>query len=210
MQPNWSSLRRLGAVLGLGLILGSPAALRAADTLSSVLEQLKAASQSSPDATLKSLGEELGAKTGSLGKTLGTNGDLTSQLADGVKALLGGGSGGGGESLSRLQKLAAAASFTPAQKQLAKEVGNLGSAYLVQKNLAGLEGAQGDVATIVSSLRKGEVSKALPAVQKVAANAKLTPAQKQLVTSLAEQYAPGTGKVSDALKALPQLPGTGK
>jgi hypothetical protein len=90
-------------------------------------------------------------------------------------------------------------------------VGNVGSAYIVQRNFSSLEGAQGDVAQIVNSLRKGTPTAAIPAIQNVAQNAKLTPAQKEVATSLVNQYVPGVKKVSDFLGGgLKSLPGFGK
>ena len=112
--------------------------------------------------------------------------------------------------LANFGKLANA-KLTPAQTKLAKETWNLGSAYVVQKDFGALEGAQGDVAEIVTSLRKGEPAKALPAIQKVAKEAKLTPGQKELLTSIADQYAPGLGKLGGTLDGLKQaVPGLGK
>jgi hypothetical protein len=94
--------------------------------------------------------------------------------------------------------------------QLAKDVGNLASAYVVQKNFASLEGAQSDVATIVNSLRQGQITPAIPAIQKVAQNASLTPTQKQLVASIADKYAPGVTKTAGALQqGLHSVPGFG-
>jgi hypothetical protein len=93
---------------------------------------------------------------------------------------------------------------------LAKEVGNLASAYVVQKNFASLDGAQGDVATIVSSLRQGQITPALPAMQKVAQNGNLTAPQKQLLGSIADKYAPGVSKAASALsQGLQSIPGLG-
>ena len=100
--------------------------------------------------------------------------------------------------------------LTPEQTELAKEVGQLGSAYLVHKNLGNLEGSQSDVAQIVHSLRKGNIAEALPAIKKVSQNAKLTPTQKELLTSLADKYAPGASKESSALKGVKEIHELGK
>jgi hypothetical protein len=103
----------------------------------------------------------------------------------------------------------AATNLTPQQQQLAKDVGNLASAYVVQKNFSSLDGAQGDVASLVNALRQGNLTAAVPPLQKVAQNAGLTPSQKELVSSLADQYAPGlkkaAGSLQQGLKSLPSL-----
>lgn len=68
------------------------------------------------------------------------------------------------------------------------------------------------MATIVNSLRKGEVASAVPAIQKISQNANLTAPQKQLIGSLADNYAPGLKKAADSLqqglKGIQALPGT--
>ena len=115
----------------------------------------------------------------------------------------------GGESLAAFQKLSQT-KLTPEQTKLAKDVGQLGSTYLVHKNLGNLEGSQSDVAQIVRSLRKGNITEALPAIRKVSQNAKLTPAQKELLTSLVEKYTPGASKVSGALKGVNGIPDLSK
>lgn len=90
------------------------------------------------------------------------------------------------------------------------KVGNLASAYVMQKNFATLEGAQSDVATIVNSFRQGQITPAIPALQKVAKNASLTPTQKQLIASIADKYAPGIAKTAGALQqGLQSVPGLG-
>ncbi len=159
--------------------------VRAQDTstLSSLLGQLTSASQSSTDSTLKSLGGELATKAQSLGTSLAGNPATESQLTGALQSLLG---NKGPETVAAFQKLSAA-KLTPDQLSLAKDVGHVGSAYLVQKNLGALDGSQSDVASIVSSLRSGNVTAALPAIKKVSQNVNLTPAQKDLLTSMAEK-----------------------
>jgi hypothetical protein len=90
---------------------------------------------------------------------------------------------------------------------VARQVGNLASAYVVQKNFASLDGAQGDVASIVSSLRDGQITTAIPAIKNVATNAHLTDDQKTLITKIADQYAPGWKKAGAVLDGLKKLPG---
>src|SRR5260221_536565 len=90
-----------------------------------------------------------------------------------------------------VSKVLDTAKLTPEQLGLAKQVGNLASAYVVQKNFAALDGSQGDVANIVSSLRSGKIKSALPSLKNVAESAKLSDTQKQLITTIADKYAPG-------------------
>jgi hypothetical protein len=178
-----------------------------AQSLTDLLSQLTSSATSTGDATLKSLGSDLSTKATALNTSLKDNPTAQTQLQSGVQSLL---EGNGAGSLGTFSKLAAA-KLTPEQTKLAKEVGNLGSAYVVQKNFSALEGAQGDVATIVKSLRKGDATSAVPALGRVAQNAKLTSAQKDLVGSLADKYAPGAKKFGSALEGgLKSIPGFGK
>jgi len=194
-----------------GLLLSTVVALSAAaadasGTLATLLGELKSTSAASGDSVLKSVGGELGQKVQALSQSLG-GGDTQNQLEGVLQSIVG---GKGVDSVALLGKLSQA-KLTPSQTQLAKEVGNVGSAYLVQKNFASLEGAQGDVAQIVNSLRKGNVTAAVPSIQMVAQNAQLTPAQKDLVAGLADRYVPGTKKASEALeKGLKSIPGFSK
>jgi len=178
-----------------------------AQSLTDLLGQLKSSSAASGDATLKSLGGDLGSKVTSLNTSLAGNPAAQGQLQGALQSLV---SGNGASSLGSLSKLTQA-KLTPAQTKLAKDVGNVGSAYVVQKNFGALEGSQSDVAQIVTSLRKGEPTTALPAIQKVGQNAKLTAPQKDLIGSLADKYAPGTKKIGNALEGgLKSIPGLGK
>jgi hypothetical protein len=157
------------------------------------------------DRVLSSLGTDLAGKVKSLGESLGANSAVKAQVDKAVQSLV---SGKDAEALSAITQVAPAGSLTPTQLQLAKETGNLLSAIVVQRNFSSLEGAQGDVATIVNSLRKGEFMAAVPAIQKVASNANLTPPQKQLIGSLADKYAPGVKQAADTLQqSLKKIPG---
>ena len=172
--------------LALVAASGARVAAQSASPITNLLGQLKS-SASGGDSTLKSLGSELDSKVQASHKSLAGKPDTQGQLSGALQSLLG---NKGGESLAAFQKLSQA-KLTPEQTKLAEEVGHLGSAYLVHKNLSGLEGSQSDVAQIVGSLRKGKIKQALPAIKKVSQNAKLTPAQKELLTSLADKAAPG-------------------
>lgn len=130
-----------------------------------------------------------------LSESLGSSQGLKDALDKSTKAL---DSGQAAEAVGLLHQLSET-KLTADQTQLAKELKNVGSAYLVQKNLGSLEGQQGNVAQIVSSLRQGQVLTAWPAIQKVATNTKLTSSQKDFVGALADKYAPGLKKVGDTL-----------
>lgn len=178
-----------------------------AQSFADLLGQLTAAGKSSGDATLQSLGGTLGSKAQSLNTSLAGNAGAQGMLQGALSSLMGGNGSGALGSFAKLS----AAKLTPEQTKLAKEVGNVGSAYVVQKNFSSLEGAQGDVAQIVNSLRKGTPTAAIPSIQNVAQNAKLTPAQKDLAGSLVNQYVPGAKRAKDLLGGgLKSFPGFGK
>jgi hypothetical protein len=188
----------LATVLICGLTQTAPAQTNTTLT-SGFLAQTKAAG----DSQLVTLASELTGKLQSFSTALGTNAELKARLDGVLKSFT---AGKDLTALTNAFNLAAAAKLTPEQVGLAKQVGNLASAYTVQKNFASLDGAQGDVATIVNSLRKGEITKAAPAIQSIAQNAKLTPGQKELVGKLADNYAPGLKKAANAVKSV-KLPG---
>jgi hypothetical protein len=169
--------------------------------------QLVAAAKTQGDTVLSSVGNDLSAKVKSLVQSAAGNETLKTQLTSSLKALAGGNQTGG---LTTLYQTTKVAGLTPSQLQLAKEVGNLASAYVVQKNFASLDGAQGEVATVVNSLRQGQFAPAVPAVQKIAQNASLTSTQKELIGAIADKYAPGISKAAGALgQGLQSIPGLG-
>lgn len=172
----------------------------ASELTTKFMEQAKAAA----DSKLGEIASALTAKMQALTAAVGTNAAVKSSLEGTLQSLT---SGLDANALSSAFKVAEAAKFTPEQLTLAKEVGNLASAFVVQKNFAALEGAQGDVATIVKSLRSGEIATAIPALKNVAGNAHLTDSQKQLVTTIADKYAPGWKNAAGAVDALKKLPG---
>jgi hypothetical protein len=159
--------------------------------------QFAATAAAQPDKVAASIGSELAAKAKSLTQSAAGNSDLKSQVAGALHSLS---AGKDASALSSLFQGAKQSSLTPPQMQLAKDVGNLASAYVVQRNFSSLDGAQGDVATIVNSLRKGEVVPAVPALKSLSQNAALTSQQKDLLGTLADQYAPGLKNASDSLK----------
>jgi hypothetical protein len=180
----------------------------AASDLSSQFAKL---AQSQSDKLLGAIGTDLADKVKSLTQSPGVSDTVKTQLDSSLQSLM---NGKDSSALNTALQPSQGAGLTAQQVQLAKEVGNLASAFVVQKNFAGLEGAQGDVATIVSSLRKGEITAALPPIQRVAQNASLTPQQKELVSSQADHYAPGLKKATDSLQqglqGLQNLKGLGK
>ena len=164
------------------------------------LEQAK----SSGDAKLGDIASDLTGKVQHLESLLGTNSVIKGKLDSTLMSLTG---GHDSAALASAYDLVKGAKPTPEQLGLAKQVGNLTSAYVVQKNFTTLEGAQSDVATIVSSLRTGNVTGAVPSIKNVATNAHLTDGQKQLITTVADKYAPGWKKAGEALDGLKKLPG---
>jgi len=164
------------------------------------LDQAKSAS----DSQLGAIATELNGKVQSLETATGTNSAVKSKLDSTLAALTG---GQDSTALTSAFKLAQSAKFTPEQIGLAKQVGNLASAYVVQKNFSTLDGAQGDVATIVTSLRSGKIKDAVPSLKNVTTSAKLTDNQKQLITTITDKYVPGFSKASGAVDSLKKLPG---
>lgn len=184
------------------------AAGQAAPAAGDAASQFLSLAQSQSDKVLASIGEDLAPKLKSLASSLGDQPALKSQVDSTLKSLVSGDSAATIEAVTTL----AQAKLTPEQTDLAKQARDLAAAYVVQKDLASLEGVQGEVATVVSSLRKGEVSTALPALSGIASKAKLTPAQKNLVSAIAEKYAPaGLKQTGDALQqGLKSIPDLGK
>jgi hypothetical protein len=201
-------LRRCAtATLVLTLTASIPAlAENASGSLSSLFSSLKSSVASTGDSTLKSLGSDLQSKSTALNKSLAGNSDAQSSLQSALQSLV---SGKSADSLGGLQKLTAA-KLTPEQTKLATDVFHTGSAFVIQKNFGALEGSQSDVAKAVTALRKGDAISALPAIQGISQNAKLTAPQKELIHSVAAKYAPGTEKIENAIKGLGNLPGFGK
>lgn len=189
----------------------APAPEQLAAARSAALEpvsQFAASASAQTDKVAASIGSELATKAQSLTQSAGANSALKTQLAGAMQSLSAGNDAG---ALTTLFQQAKQANLTPQQTQLAKDVGNLASAYVVQRNFSSLDGAQGNVATIVNSLRKGSVMPAVPALESLAQNASLTPKQKDLLSTVADQYAPGLKKTSDSLKqGLQSLQGLSK
>jgi uncharacterized protein YPO0396 len=175
----------------------------ATDLTTKFVEQAKTAA----DSQLAPIATELTGKMQALTTTAGSSDAIKSKLDSTLQSLIGGQDAAALGSAFELAKIADAAKLTSQQLNLAKEVGNLASAFVVQKDFAALEGAQGDVATIVKSLRSGQITAAIPALKNVATNAHLTDSQKQLITTVADKYAPGWQTAAQTLDAVKKLPG---
>ncbi len=179
-------------------------------SLANLGTQFTQAASASSDKVLGPLGGDLVSKYTALDQSLSAGSALKGQLTGTLQSLIG---GKDSAALGTVFALSQAANLTDTQKGLVKEAGNLTTAYVVQRNFASLDGASGDVATIVNSLRKGEVAPAVPAIQKVAQNANLTVPQKALIGSVADKYAPGLRKAKDSLQqgiqGIKSLPGFG-
>ncbi len=163
------------------------------------LSTAKAAS----DSQLGSIASDLTGKMQSLGTSAA--GALVKDKLNGALTLLTGGKDSA--ALMSAFDLVKEAKLTPDQIGLAKQVGNLASAYVVQKNFATLEGAQGDVTTLVKSLRAGKLTAAVAPLKNIAGNNHLTDGQKTLIKTVADKYAPGWEKAKGAVDAIKKLPG---
>ena len=173
-------------------------------TTADVAAKFVDAAKASSDIQLGGIASELTGKVQSLESAVGGNSAIIGKLNSTLTSLTG---GQDSAALATAFKLASSAKLTPEQLGVAKQVGNLASAYVVQKNFAALEGQQGDVATIVSSLRSGKIKDAVPSLKNVATSAKLTDNQKQLITTITDKYVRGYSKASGALNSLKKFPG---
>lgn len=200
MKKSFARNLMMAIVAGLGGFTPTAFAQLDANLASKFLDVAKSAS----DSQLGGIASELTGKVSSLSSVLGANSAITSKLESTLKSLTG---DADSAALTSAFKLASVAKLTPEQLSLAKQVGNLASAYVVQKNFASLEGASGDVATIVSSLRSGKIKDALTPLKNVAASAKLSETQKQLITTIADKYAPSLSKAAGAVDSLKKIPG---
>lgn len=177
----------------------------ASDMATKFVDQAKAAA----DSKLGPIATELTDKVQALSSSAGATDAIKDKLSSTLQSLTGGQDAAALGSVFQIPQVVEAAKLTPEQLDLAKQVGNLASAFVVEKNFSVLEGAQSDVATIVSSLRQGDVTAAVPALKNVATNAHLTDSQKQLITTIADKYAPGWEKVGQTLDTIKKLPGLG-
>jgi len=192
-------MKKLVALLAVAAIACGLAQTTFADT-SSVVSEFVAKAKSASDSELGSIAAQLAGKIDKLGPLLQSNPSFKTKLDSTLKSLTG---GMDSDALGSAFDLAKSAKLTPEQTGLVKEVGNLTSAYVVQKNFASLEGAKGDVSALVSSLREGKLTSAVVPLKNISGNAHLTDGQKQLISKVADKYAPGWKKAGDALKKIP-------
>ncbi len=190
---------------------GSKIAETAKSTASDITSQFLSMAKAQKDNVLSSIGQDLAAKAKSLTDSCGANESVKTNIDTSMASML---SGNDSAALPAAFQVAQGVNLTPNQVQLAKEVGNLASAFVVQRNFSSLSGAQGDVASLVTSLRSGEYAATLPPLQKIMNNASLTSAQKDLLGSLTDKYAPSlkqaAGTLQQGLQKLQGLPGVGK
>jgi hypothetical protein len=187
----------------VGLVAVVSPAMAQTNASPALAAQLQEQARASGDSQLPALATDLTGKIESLAQSLGANPELKATMDDLLKSFTG---GKDSAALASAFKLTTGAKLTPEQTGLAKEVGNLASAYAVQKNFASLDGAQSDVASLVNSLRKGELTNVVTPLQNIGKNAKLTAGQKELFNSLATNYAPGLKSATDSLKRV-KIPG---
>ena len=159
-------------------------------------QKLLATAQNSSDSLLKDLSKEVQSSVAQLGEKLTADTTLKGHLDEALQSVL---KGQDVAALDYYQKIVQA-KLTPEQTTLVKQTGDVLSAFMVQKNFGALEGAQTEVGQIVNALRKGDTASAIPYIQKVASNATLTAPQKELITSLADKYAPGLKNAAKSLQ----------
>lgn len=155
--------------------------------------------QAQGDPVLRDIGRDLKSAVEKIGETLTGSAPLKEKLDQVLQGVTAGQEGNAIESFQQVAKQVADAQLTPEQTGLVKRIGEVLSAFVVQKKLGGLEGSENEVGQIVSALRNGEPAAAIPYLQKVASNARLTEEQKQMLSGLVEQYAPS---VQGAIKSL--------
>jgi hypothetical protein len=189
--------------LGVAAVLCGSTHTTSAQTNTTLTTKLQDQAKASGDKQLTTIASELTGKLQSFGATLGANPAIKAKLDDVLKSFTG---GKDTAALAAAFKLTTGAKLTPDQTSLAKQVGNLASAFAVQKNFTSLEGSQTDVASVVASLRKGELTSLAQPLQKIGKNAKLTPGQKELFGTLMDNYAPGLKKAANSLKDV-KIPG---
>lgn len=192
----------LNTLVLIGL-LGSATHIIAADTNSPLAVKLQEQAKASSDPQLASITSDFTSKLQAYAASLGNNPAIKTKLDDILKSLTG---GKDSAALTSAYKLTTGAKLTSEQTNLAKQIGNLASAFTVQKNFASLEGSQSDVASVVASLRKGELTNLVTPLQNIGKNAKLTPGQKELFGTLMDNYAPGLKKAADSIKNV-KIPG---
>ncbi len=196
-------MKNILSTLVVASLLCGATHLNAAETNSPLAGKLQEQAKASGDLQLASITTDLTGKLQAYAASLGNNPAIRTKLDDILKSLTG---GKDSAALTSAYKLTTGAKLTSEQTNLAKQIGNLASAFTVQKNFASLEGSQSDVASVVASLRKGELTNLVTPLQNIGKNAKLTPGQKELFGTLMDNYAPGLKKAADSIKNV-KIPG---
>lgn len=149
--------------------------------------QLVSSLQPSPDSQIKSISSDLGNKVAKLGESLQSNEPVKGQLESALQSLLGKKDADAVGTLGKITE----SKLTPEQTTLAKDVYNAAAALVTQRNFSGLEGMNTEVSSVVNSVWKGNYTQAMPALQKIWTQASLTDAQKNLLGTTFDKYAPG-------------------
>ena len=149
--------------------------------------QIAASVQSSSDSLLKDIGSDLGNRVTKLGQSLAGNEPAKEQLTSATQSLLG---NKDAEAVSGFGKVTES-KLTPEQSALAKDTYNAAAALVTQRNFSSMEGMNSDVTRLVNSVWKGNYTEAMPPLQKIWTQAKLTDSQKNLLGTTFDRYAPG-------------------
>jgi hypothetical protein len=168
--------------------------------------QITSSFQSSSDSVLKNIGTDLGARVAKLGESLKTDESTKAQLTAATQSLLG---NKDSEAISGFGKVTESSKLTPEQSALAKEVYNAAAAVVTQRNFSSVDGMNSEVTKLVNSVWKGNYTEALPPLQKIYTQAKLTDSQKSLLGTTFDRYAPGwrdsAAKLQQGVDALKGL-----
>jgi nucleoid DNA-binding protein len=149
--------------------------------------QIASSLQSNSDSTLKNIGADLSARVSKFGDSIKTNDTVKAQLSSAMESLLGKNDAEAVTGLGKITDL----KLSPEQSTLAKEVYNAGAALVTRRNFSSLEGMNSEVTSVVNSVWKGNYSQALPPLQKIWTQAKLTDSQKNLLGTTFDKYSPG-------------------
>lgn len=165
-------------------------------------QELTTGAQAKSDELLQSLGGDLSARVEKLAASLKGNESLMQTLNGAVQSLMKKDDAEAVGSFNELKQ----AGLTPEQTAVLKDTYNVAAAFVTQRNFAGLEGSESQVAQIVTSLRDGNFASALQPAQQIWANASLSAEQKEIFSGVFDQYAPGwrdaAGTVQKGLDAL--------
>jgi hypothetical protein len=167
--------------------------------------QIASSVQSSSDSLLKNIGADLGTRVNKLAQSLTGNEQAKEQLTSATQSLLG---NKDAEAVSGFGKVTES-KLTPEQGALAKDAYNAAAALVTQRNFSSLEGMNSEVTQLVNSVWKGNYTEAMPPLQKIWTQAKLTDSQKNLLGTTFDRYAPGwrdsAAKLQQGVDALKGL-----